>query len=107
MSILSIYAVFANAEEAERIGRIVVEERLAACINILSPVRSIYRWKGEIETADEVAAILKTHHWRSDALMERIAELHSYEVPCIVAWPIEKIVGRYADWVEDTVIRDR
>jgi periplasmic divalent cation tolerance protein len=107
MSILSIYAVFANAEEAERIGRIVVEERLAACINILSPVRSIYRWKGEIETADEVAAILKTHHWRSDALMERIAELHSYEVPCIVAWPIEKIIGRYADWVEDTAIRDR
>ena len=75
--------------------------------NILAPVRSIYRWKGKIETADEVAAIFKTHHWRSDALMERIAELHSYDVPCIVAWPIEKIVGSYADWVEDTVIRDR
>ena len=107
MSVISIYAVFANAEEAERIGRTVVEERLAACINILSPIRSIYRWKGEIETADEVAAIFKTHHWRSDALIERIAELHSYDVPCIVAWPIEKIVGSYADWVEDTVIRDR
>jgi len=107
MSVLSVYAVFANAEEAERIGRIVVEERLAACINILAPIRSIYRWKGKIETADEVAAIFKTHHWWSDALIERIAELHSYEVPCVVAWPIEKIVGRYADWVEDTVIRDR
>ncbi len=107
MSVLSIYAVFANAEEAERIGRTVVDERLAACVNILAPVRSIYRWKGEIETADEVAAIFKTHHWRSDALMERIAELHGYDVPCIVAWPIEKIVGSYADWVEDTVIRDR
>lgn len=107
MSVISIYAVFANAEEAERIGRIVVEERLAACINILSPVCSIYRWNGKVETADEVAAILKTHHWRSDALIERIAQLHSYETPCIVAWPIEKIVGPYADWVEDTVIRDR
>lgn len=107
MSTVSVYAVFANAGEAERIGRSVVEERLAACVNILSPVRSIYRWKGEIEAADEVAAIFKTHHWRSDALMERIAELHSYEVPCIVAWPIDKIVGSYADWVEDTVIRDR
>ncbi len=107
MSVLSIYGVFANAEEAERIGRTVVDERLAACVNILAPVRSIYRWKGEIETADEVAAIFKTHHWRSDALMERIAELHGYDVPCIVAWPIEKIVGSYADWVEDTVIRDR
>jgi periplasmic divalent cation tolerance protein len=107
VSIVSVYVVFANAEEAETIGRTVVEEHLAACINILSPVRSIYRWKGKVETADEVAAILKTHHWRSDALMERIAELHSYEVPCIVTWPIDKIVGSYADWVEDTVIRDR
>lgn len=107
MSIVSVYAVFANAEEAERIGRIVVEERLAACINILSPVRSIYRWKGKIETADEVAAILKTHHWRADALIERIADLHSYDVPCIATWPIDKILGRYADWIEDTVIRDR
>jgi len=107
MSTVSVYAVFANAEEAERVGRTVVEERLAACINILGPVHSIYRWKGKVETADEVAAILKTHHWRSDALIERIAALHSYDVPCIVTWPIEKIVGPYADWVEDTVIRDR
>lgn len=107
MSVVSIYAVFADSEEAERIGRTVVEERLAACINILGPTRSIYRWKGKVETADEVAAILKTHHWQSDALMERIAQLHSYDVPCIVAWPIEKVVGRYADWVEDTVSRDR
>jgi periplasmic divalent cation tolerance protein len=107
MSIVSVYAVFANVEEAERIGRAVVEERLAACINILSPARSIYRWKGKVESADEVAAILKTHHWRSDALIERIAELHSYEVPCVVAWPIEKIVGPYADWVEDVTVRDR
>ena len=73
MSTVSVYAVFANAEEAERIGRTVVEERLAACINILTPIRSIYRWQGKIETADEVAAIFKTHHWRADALMERIA----------------------------------
>ena len=106
MSVLSIYAVFANAEEADHIGRTVIEERLAACINILSPVRSIYRWKGKIETADEVAAILKTHHWRADALIARIAELHSYDTPCIVSFPIDKILGSYADWVEDSVIRD-
>ena len=101
MSVISLYAVFANAEEAERIGRTVVEERLAACINILGPIRSIYRWQGKIESADEVAAILKTHHWNSDALIERIAALHSYEVPCIVAYPIDKILRSYADWVED------
>jgi periplasmic divalent cation tolerance protein len=106
MSIVSVYAVFASGDEAERVGRAVIEEHLAACVNIFRSVHSIYRWKGSIETADEVAAIFKTHHWRSDALMERIAALHSYDVPCIVTWPIDKIVGAYADWVEETVIRD-
>jgi periplasmic divalent cation tolerance protein len=103
MSIVSVYAVFADSEEAERIGRTVVEEQLAACINILGPIRSIYRWQGKIETAEEVAAIFKTHHWRSDALIERIAALHSYDVPCIATWPIDKILRPYADWVEDNV----
>jgi periplasmic divalent cation tolerance protein len=102
MSVVSIYVVFADAEEAERIGRTVIEERLAACINILSPVRSIYRWEGEIQSAEEVAAILKTHHWNSDALIERIAALHSHKVPCIVTWPIDKVLRSYADWVEDS-----
>src|SRR5947209_13876188 len=103
MSVVSVYAVFADGEEAERIGRPIVEEGLAACVNILGPIRSIYRWQGKIETADEVAAIFKTHQWVSDALIQRIAALHSYDVPCIVTWPIDKILRSYADWVEDTV----
>jgi periplasmic divalent cation tolerance protein len=103
MSVASVYTVFASAEEAERIGRLCVEERLAACINILGPVRSIYRWKNSIETADEVAAIFKTTEATADALIARIAGLHSYDVPCVVAWPVEKILGPYADWVEDSV----
>ena len=103
MSVVSVYAVFADADEAERVGRTVIEEELAACINILGPIRSVYRWEGVIETAEEVAAILKTHHWHSDALIERIAELHSYKVPCVVVWPIDKILRSYADWVEDSV----
>ena len=103
MSVVSVYAVFANAEEAERIGRAVVEERLAACINILQPVRSIYRWKGAIETADEVAAVFKTSDSVVDALITRIVGLHSYDVPCIVSSPVEKILGSYAAWVEDSV----
>jgi periplasmic divalent cation tolerance protein len=107
MAIVSVYAVFADAEEAERIGRIVVEEKLAACINILGPCRSIYRWHGKIETADEVPAILKTHSWQADALVERIAQLHSYDIPAIAVWPIEKLLRRYADWVEDTLLTDR
>jgi periplasmic divalent cation tolerance protein len=103
MSVASIYAVFADAEEAERIGRQVIEERLAACINILPPMRSIYRWQGRIETADEVAAIFKTDTGQVDALITRIAALHSYDVPCIVSWPVNKLLAAYADWVEDSV----
>lgn len=107
MTIVSVYAVFVNQEEAERIGRTVVEEKLAACINILGPCRSIYRWQGKIESADEVPAILKTHGWQADTLIERIAALHSYDTPCITVWPIEKLLRRYADWVEDSVLSER
>lgn len=103
MSVVSVYAVFASSEEAERIGRTVVEERLAACINILGPVRSIYRWHGAVDSADEVAAILKTSADAADRLMSRIAALHSYQVPCIVTWPIDKLLGSYSAWVEDNV----
>ena len=102
MSLTSVYAVFANAEEAERIGRIAVEERLAACINILGPIRSIYRWQGSVESADEVAAIFKTSEASADALIARIAAVHSYDVPCIASWPVEKMFAAYADWVEDS-----
>jgi periplasmic divalent cation tolerance protein len=103
MSVVSVYAIFASAEEAERIGRTVVEERLAACINILPNVCSIYRWQGAIETSEEVAAILKTSAAVADALIARIAALHSYDVPCIVTWPIDKVLGCYAEWVEGSV----
>ena len=103
MSVVSVYAVFATAEEAERIGRSMIEEQLAACVNILGPVRSIYRWQEAIETAEEVAAVFKTSDHAADMLITRIADLHSYDVPCIATWPIDKILGTYADWVEDSV----
>ena len=103
MSVISVYAVFADAEEAERIGRTMVEERLAACVNVLGPVRSIYRWQGTLERADEVAAIFKTRHSQADALIERVTALHSYDVPCVVSWPVDKVLREYAEWVEDSV----
>jgi len=103
MSVISVYAVFADPNEAERIGQLVVEERLAACVNILGPTRSIYRWKGVIESAEEIAAIFKTTHARADSLITRIAGLHSYDVPCIATWPIDKILDSYAEWIENSV----
>ncbi len=103
MTVVSVYAIFANADEAERIGRQMVEERLAACVNILGPCRSIYRWRGAVESAEEVAAIFKTTQAMSDGLIARIASLHSYEVPCLTQWPVDKLLVGYAEWVEGSV----
>ena len=104
MSVVSVYVIFASAEEAERIGRQMVEERLAACINILAPCRSIYRWQGEVETAQEIPAIFKTSAAQADALMTRVAALHSYDVPCVTVSPIDKLLADYAEWVEHSTL---
>lgn len=96
--IATVYAVFADAAEAERIAAAVVEQRLAACANILAPCRSVYRWQDKIEHAVEVPALFKTA--QPDALIARIAELHSYDVPAAVAWRIEAAHLPYAAWVE-------
>lgn len=98
--IVSVYAVFADAGEAQRIARLVVGERLAACANLLGPCRSIYRWQGAVEEADEVAAIFKARADKAQALTARIAALHSYDVPAIAVWPIESAWPAYAEWVE-------
>jgi uncharacterized protein involved in tolerance to divalent cations len=80
--------------------RAVVEEKLAACVNILGPCRSIYRWEGAIETATETPALFKTTMKKSGALIMRVKELHIYSVPAIVVWPIERLLADYGDWVE-------
>ena len=84
--IVSVYATFASDKEAARIGRTLVEERLAACVNILGPCRSIYRWQGAIEDAVEVAAVFKTAEGRAEALIVRLAALHSYDLPAATIW---------------------
>ena len=103
MTAVTLYAVFADMAEAGRIGRQMVEERLAACVNILQPCRSIYRWEGAVETAGEVPALFKTTLDGADRLIERITELHSYSVPALAVWPIAKLPAAYGDWVEESV----
>ena len=103
MTAVTLYAVFADMAEADRIGRLMVEEGLAACVNILQPCRSIYRWEGAIETASEVPALFKTTLAMADRLIERITELHSYRNPALAVWPIAKLPVAYADWVEESV----
>jgi periplasmic divalent cation tolerance protein len=100
MTVVTIYAVFADPAEAQRIGMTLVEEKLAACVNILQPCRSIYRWEGAIETATETPALFKTTTDKADAAIARITEMHSYSIPAIAVWPIERLPVSYGDWVE-------
>ncbi|MEA2999863.1 MAG: periplasmic divalent cation tolerance protein [Sphingomonadales bacterium] len=103
--IVTVYAIFADGEEAARIARTLVEERLAACANILGPCRSIYRWGGKTEEAEEVAALFKTRADAADRLIARLAELHSYKVPAAMVWPIDNALPDYQAWVEVEVER--
>ena len=103
MSVVTVYATFTYPGQAQLVGTTVVEERLAACVNILQPCRSVFRWKGELQTSTETPALFKTTLERADALIARIKELHSYDVPAIVVWPIERLSADFADWVEQNV----
>lgn len=103
MTVVTVTALFANEEEARTIARTVVEERFAACANIGGAVHSIYHWQGAIEEAGEVAASFKTTAAMAGALIARVAELHSYEVPCVYSTPAGEVAADYAEWVEANV----
>jgi len=94
-----LYVTAATRDEAEKIGLAVVQERLAACANILGPIHSIYHWQGKLERSDEVAMILKTPQNLQERLISRIRELHSYECPAIVALPVLGGNTGFLDWV--------
>ena len=104
-AIVTVYATFGSDEEARRIARILVEEGLAACANILAPCHSVYRWQGKIEEAGEAPVLLKTRGDAASRLVARIAELHSYDVPAAMVWPIAEALPAYARWVSEEVVR--
>jgi periplasmic divalent cation tolerance protein len=97
--IVSVYATFGSEEEARRVARALVEERLAACANILAPCHSVYRWQGKMEEAEEVPVLFKTSTAQGETLLARIAELHSYDVPAAMVWPIADALDSYCQWV--------
>lgn len=99
MKYLSVYVVAAAREEARKIARALVDEKLAACVNILGDVESIYRWNDVVEEARECAMIIKTTDDVFAALKARVVELHSYDCPCIVAWEIADGHAPYLDWI--------
>jgi periplasmic divalent cation tolerance protein len=100
MSEISIVLVTAgSSEEAATIGRTLIEERLVACANIVPGIRSIYRWKGKIYDEQEFLIIIKTRTSHFEAVQKRVKELHSYEVPEIISFPVAQGLPQYLEWV--------
>ena len=99
MAVIVVFSTFPNEDKAADIARTLVSEQLCACVNLVPPVRSIYRWQGEICDERETLAIIKTTRERFDALQERLIELHPYEVPEVIALPVEAGHPPYLDWV--------
>lgn len=97
--VVLIYVTAPDAAVAERIGRTLVEEELAACANVLPGMRSVYRWQGRVESADEAVLILKTLAGRSGAVMERLRALHPYQEPCALVLPVSGGLPTYLAWV--------
>jgi len=95
-----------NREEAEKIANALVESEAAACVNIVGPITSIYRWQGKVENAAEFLLVVKTWGSAYERVEEMIRELHSYEVPECIALRVEKGSEQYLDWMEESVSGD-
>ena len=101
--VVLVLSTVADDESAERIARALVEERLAACVNLLPPMTSIYRWKGAVERETERQLVMKTTRDRVSQLERRLKELHSYELPELIVIAIENGGEQYLSWVRSAV----
>ncbi len=99
-----VYVTVGSSDEGERLARALVEERLAACVNRVRPVQSIYRWQDRVEQSEEELLIIKTKRELFDRLKRRVQELHSYSVPEIIALPILEGSEGYLKWLEEQLL---
>ena len=99
-----IYATCANRQEALRIARALVEERLVACANVLSPHTAVYRWQEQVQEEPEVAMLVKTRADLTARVSDRIKSLHSYSVPCVAALPIQGGNPDFLTWIGAEVL---
>ncbi len=98
-----IFITASSVEEAEKIGNLLVEERLAACCNIVNSINSIFRWEGKICKESEVLLIVKSSLALFGDIIEKVKSLHSYEVPEIIALPIISGSGDYLKWIDEEI----
>ena len=101
MDLRFVYMTAGSREEARRIGRTLVEERLAACVNILDGMNSLYWWQGAVQDEQETVLIAKTRAGLLERLTERVKALHSYRCPCVVALPIAGGNPAFLQWIAD------
>jgi periplasmic divalent cation tolerance protein len=102
MPAVVVLSTFPSEAKAAEISRLLVEERLCACANLVPAVRSIYRWKDELCDEAEALAIIKTTSERVDALRERIVALHPYDIPEVIVLPIEGGHAAYLAWLAES-----
>lgn len=95
-----VYITAKDVLEARKLGRAMLSARAAACVNILGPVESMYRWKGVLRNDQEVSLIAKTSAEKVDALIRKVLSLHSYETPCVAAFPIVKGNPAFLRWIK-------
>jgi periplasmic divalent cation tolerance protein len=98
-----IISTAGSKEEASTIARKLVEERVAACVNIIGPIESVYRWQGQVESVTEFTMLVKTTSAKSKAAMQRIRELHSYELPEAIQIDIQDGCPEYLKWIAESV----
>jgi periplasmic divalent cation tolerance protein len=103
MEINFIYMTAGNKEEARKIGKELVASRLAACVNILDNMNSVYMWQGEIQEDTEVVLIAKTTQAHVPQLVDKVKSLHSYDCPCIVSLPVLDGHKPFLDWIVEEV----
>lgn len=101
MEVILVYINFPTKESARQIGTVLIEEQLAACVNIIPSVESIYRWKGEVCNETEVMLIAKTTSSRYSQVEARVIELHPYDTPEVIAQNLDKGSESYLNWVQD------
>lgn len=99
----SIYVTTSDISESRKIARKLVEERLAACVNIVSNIESIYRWNGEIEEDIESLIFIKTRSDMVEKVIKRVEEVHSYDTPCVLELSIERGSKKYFKWLDKEV----
>ena len=103
MKVNFIYMTAGSREEARKIGKELVISRLAACVNILDNMNSLYMWQGKVQDDSEIVMIAKTTEDHVPQLVEKVKSLHSYECPCIVSIPVSGGNQAFLDWIADEV----